>query len=271
MLKKTGERLVPENIRSKEEYIQYLRHLFVYEYVRPQLRTDSRVIEIGFGEGYGASYLSESCSHITAIDVEKDSVEHARNKYNSQKCSYQLYDGKKIPFPDNHFNLAISFQVIEHVPDDANFVAEINRVLKSGGQFFITTPNKTYRLKPGQKPWNRYHIREYYPQELESVLKKNFDRVEMRGVSGTDELNQIEYNRIKTGLFLSLMIKLQIRRFIPESFDHAIASMVSRFKGKKTATDANKDFLKAFDMDDFRVITTEVEKSLDLLGVCHKS
>jgi ubiquinone/menaquinone biosynthesis C-methylase UbiE len=270
MLKKTGERLIPENIHSKEEYIQYLRHLFVYEYVKSQLTPNSQVIEIGFGEGYGSSYLAEACSHITAVDVEKDSVEHALAKYGSPKCSYQLYDGKTIPFPDNQFDIAISFQVIEHVPDDANFVAQMHRVLKSGGQFFITTPNKTYRLKPGQKPWNRYHIREYYPIELESVLQKSFSQVEMRGVSGTDEINQIEYNRIKTGFFLSLMIKLQIRRILPESFDHSIASVVSKIKGKKTTTDINKEFFQAFNMNDFRVITTEVDKSLDLLGICRK-
>lgn len=271
MLKKTGERVIPEKIRTKEEYLQVLRHTYPYVYIKGEISGYSDVLEVGFGEGYGTSLLSQICGHIIGIDVDEKVIEYARKKYGTEKCEFILYDGNNIPFPDNSFDVVASLQVIEHIDDDAGFVSELHRVLKNGGKLYITTPNKTHRLKPGQKPWNRFHVREYYPHELETVLRGTFNDVNIWGISATEEIHRIEYNRFKQGLLLNLALRLGLRKLIPESIDPHLARFISRIKGRKTATTENKDFSNIFSLNDFRVEKTDVKESLDLFGVCCKT
>jgi ubiquinone/menaquinone biosynthesis C-methylase UbiE len=271
ILKKTGERIVPEKIRTKEEYLQVLRHIYPYIYVKGEIPGDSAVLEVGFGEGYGTSLLSQTCRHIVGIDIDKKVVEYAQKKYGAERCEFRLYNGNNIPFPNNFFDVVISFQVIEHIVDDAGFISELHRVLKIDGRLYITTPNKTNRLKPGQKPWNRYHIREYYPHELEITLRGIFNDVDIWGISATEEIHRIEYNRFHQGILLNIALRLGFRQLIPKSIDPYIARFISRIKGRKTTTPDNKDFSDVYSLDDFRVEKTNVKESLDLLGVCCKT
>lgn len=269
-LKVTGERYVPDDIRTSEEHLGLLRHIFVYEHVKKRLEGTDKVLEIGFGEGYGTRLLSDAVGEIVGIDVEQTVVDYALDKYASSKCKYMHYDGSTVPYPDETFDVVISFQVIEHIVNDAAFIAEVYRVLKTGGRFYITTPNRTTRLKPGQKPWNRFHVREYYPGQLADLLQVNFGEVKVLGVSATDEIHRMEIERIKQGFFLSLALKLGLRNMIPESLDAVLARLRGRLKGQKRIPKTGEAFKSKFSLDDFRVEEIKVEESLDLLGVCRK-
>jgi len=85
--------------------------------------------------------------------------------------------------PDNHFDFVVSFQVIEHIKNDVQYVKEIHRVLKKGGKFIVTTPNKKMSLT--RNPW---HIREYLIDELKDLLSVDFSTVDARGVFGNEEV-----------------------------------------------------------------------------------
>lgn len=50
------------------------------------------------------------------------------------------YDGTKFPFDDNSFDSVLCNQVLEHVFTPELFVSELNRVLKEGGEVFLTVP-----------------------------------------------------------------------------------------------------------------------------------
>jgi len=265
-LKMTGERIIPNDIRTPIEYIQFLRHLFVYEHVKNEISGNENVLEAGFGEGYGARMLSETCREIVGIDVEKQVVEYAADKYSNNKCSFKLYNGNVIPFDDETFDVAISFQVIEHIHNDAGFISQLHRVLKKGGRLYLTTPNRATRLKPGQKPWNRFHIREYYAHELDALLGKIFRDVKVSGISATDEIHHIEADRIKQGFFLSLALRLGLRKLIPEFIDPLIARLISAKKSNKVKSIDNQELKSRFSLDDFRIETIKVDESLDLFA-----
>ena len=51
-----------------------------------------------------------------------------------------VYDGIKLPFPDNSFDLIISSSVLEHVEDINACISEANRVLKPNGEFLSVVP-----------------------------------------------------------------------------------------------------------------------------------
>lgn len=270
-LKMTGERVVPHDMRTVEEYIQYLRHHFVYEYTKGELHSDDRVLEIGFGEGYGTKMLAETCREIVAIDIEKDAVEYARNKYGDDKCSFQWYEGHTFPFDDGSFDAVVSFQVIEHIKDDNHFISEIYRILKDGGRCYLTTPNRETRLKPGQKPWNRFHMREYSHLQLADVLSRSFGHVDVFGVKACNEILKLEANRIHQGFFIGLALKLGIRKWIPQWLDPNVARFVGMLKGQKKITNENLDFKQKFSTKDFHLEKDNVPSSLDLFGHCKKA
>ena len=76
----------------------------------------------------------------------------------------------------------IAFQVLEHVPDPEAFLCEASRVARPGRSVLIVTPNRNYRVGDGEKPWNRYHVREFSPAELEAEMRTVFDVVEIFGI-----------------------------------------------------------------------------------------
>jgi len=267
-LRKTGERLVPRDFSRASDYIQYLRHQFPYEYVVKEVRTlapAERALEVGFGAGYGLPILAGVCSDLIGIDVEPETVAHAKSQYATDGISYQLYDGNSIPFEDNHFDFVVSFQVVEHVRDDAGFAAELHRVLNPGGRLYISTPNRETRLEPGEKPFNRYHIREYSATQLKSLLMEKFSEVAMMGVSGTEKIHRMEADRVRQGPLLRLVSRLGIRKLVPVSVDMMLAKMLS-----KARVESSEDFENQYSIDDFRAETVQVDQSLDLFGVCIK-
>ena len=269
-MKVTGERLVPGDAKSAVDYLHLLRHQFAYEYVKGQIAKSDRVLEVGFGEGYGSSLLIGSCESYTGVDVDQDVVDYASETYESTNCKFDYYDGGVLPYDDDSFDVVVSFQVIEHVAEDVGFARQLARVLKKGGRLFITTPNKATRIRPGQKPWNRYHMREYTARELSTMLAEFFSEVNVHGVFGTSQIHEIEMNRIKQGPLLSILLRLGVRNLLPERVDAIIARFVGRLRGKQHNEEAPEDFMNQYSVGDYRVDSTDVDGSLDLIGIATK-
>jgi SAM-dependent methyltransferase len=265
---KTAERIDPERFDTREEYLLYLRHRFAYEYTKSRIRPTDEVVEVGSGEGYGTSLLSETAARVVGLDIDEATVEHASGKYASDKVGFALYDGNTIPFPDNTFDLAVSFQVIEHIRDDAGHVAQICRILKPGGILVLTTPNRNYRLLPGQKPWNRFHVREYDRQQLQATLRRSFPDTLVLGIRGSEEVQAIERARVAWALKSGPMTA--IRRSLPEPMKLLLGDVLGVLRKVTRPGSSTKDFITTYSLGDFHVISEGVEQALDLLAVCHK-
>jgi len=239
-LKSCG-RILPEGFKSKEEYLLYLRHLFPYDFAKDKLQKSSFVLDVGCGEGYGTDLLSKYVSRIIGIDVDRNIIKHASDKYKSKNCSFKTYDGIKIPYKDNTFNAVVSFQVVEHISDDAGYISEVYRVLKKNGIFIVTTPNRTYRLMPNQRPWNTSHIREYHHSGFEKLLKNKFSDVNVWGIRGNEEVQRIEIRRVRGIL-----------------------------SGTPKRIEKDTDFTKKYKITDYHITEKHVDDNLDLIGICKK-
>lgn len=260
-MKSTGERLNPEEIETMDDYLLYLRHLFAYHITKNFVKNTDLVLEVGCGEGYGTFYLSKNVKKIIALDTDKSIIEKAKEKYNSKNIEFREYNGENIPYEDNLFDVVISFQVIEHIRDDRKFVKEIHRVLKKGGKYILTTPNRKLRLKNGERPWNRFHIREYSVEMLEKLLSPFFNSITLYGVDTITEIKKRELKRVEKNRKLAKVDILNLRYLLPENLSIKLSNFLKNKEGK----DANKKF----SLSDY-FLTKNPENGLDLYGICKK-
>lgn len=233
----TVERIHPEHFRTREKYLLYLRHVFAYEYVIGQLEGPCEVLEAGMGDGYGARMLAEAGHTVTAVDVDHATVAAAAARNSIDGCRFMHYDGKRLPFDDQSFDVVVSMQVIEHVQEDIAFADEMRRVLRAGGTCWLTTPNRSRRVAADSPVWNAFHVREYWPEQLRSVLSPVFDDVEIYGIAGRDDVQAIEQARVRRGMSLRKLVPHAVRA----RFDSASLGRYSTDVFHVTAASGSQD------------------------------
>ena len=261
----TGERISPDElVNSGCSGFLFNRLLFAYDYVKRNIKKGSLVLDLGSGEGYGASYLSDS-HLVVGVDAEKCSIKKSQKKYSNKNCFFLPCKGDRLPFKEDVFDVVVSVHVIEHIKEERDFVSEIHRVLSPGGLFFVHTPNRVLRLKPGQRPWNRFHVREYDTLDLKRALSACFSEIDVYGITGRQEIFQYEKNRLNQIKKISALDPFYLHRFMPEWLRYLVVENIKKLYGKKMAVPVRN----RFSIQDFLVVN-ETMKSFDLLAVCRK-
>lgn len=108
------------------------------------LRPESRLVDIGAGEGYFSMMVGDDVSR--RFGVAPDQVVSACDvfpelfRYPRIRCE-QIHSGETLPYADGSFDIACSLEVVEHVEDQFRFARELYRVLKPGGMAVLSTPN----------------------------------------------------------------------------------------------------------------------------------
>jgi len=98
-------------------------------------KVSSKILEIGVGKGRMVSILRENGTESEFYGA--DITENAK----LSGTLAVIGDARKLPFPDNTFDLVYSLGVIEHFPETSSAVTEHARVVKNGGHVLITTPH----------------------------------------------------------------------------------------------------------------------------------
>lgn len=268
----SGERIINKNIISVEEYLLYLKEIFIYKWAGSIIFHQGRCLDLGCGQGYGTDILASSIKEVTGIDIDRRTIKKASKDYNRSNCHFKLYDGRTIPFPDETFDAVVSFHVIEHIKDDKKFIAEVFRTLKKGGKSIISTPNRLLRLPRGVKPWNIYHIREYTPQELKVLLKENFKDVEILGVDACEDVKRAELERIKYNLKVASFDFFNLRRLLSPIIISTTLEILRFFKNAVNPKKIDNKIAEYRDKDPslFYKISKDANNSLDILALCKK-
>ena len=92
---------------------------------------------MGCGAGQVVARLTETGLEAYGVDVSEPNIARAR-KF-SDRC--QMYDGRHLPFPDNHFACVGALNVLEHVEEPEAFIEELVRVTEPNGRLVISSPN----------------------------------------------------------------------------------------------------------------------------------
>ncbi|MDZ4677789.1 MAG: class I SAM-dependent methyltransferase [Oligoflexia bacterium] len=108
----------------------------------PEIK-NKKVLEVGCGAGDFSIYLSKQMAEVTGVDFSSRAIEIASAKAKTHKASaqFKVADAQKLPFENNHFDVVVSCECLEHVPTPSEMLQELHRVLKPGGILVLTTEN----------------------------------------------------------------------------------------------------------------------------------
>lgn len=101
---------------------------------------DARILDVGCGIGTYVRRFRRFSSDVHGIEVEPERVAEA----SAELPNIVLAVGEALPYPDDHFDLVFSNEVIEHVDDDRATAAEMVRVTRPGGAIVAFAPNRLY-------------------------------------------------------------------------------------------------------------------------------
>jgi SAM-dependent methyltransferase len=224
-LKPTTVRFDPTEATSPDELAIAALHLYAYTVAARLVEPGMRVLDIGFGEGYGSRIFLEAGAEYHGVEVDPEIVEHARARYGAL---FEQYDGSSVAAPDGAFDCVVAFQMIAYLDDPQPLLREIARVLTPTGVALITTPNRVYRLAEGQRPWNRYHVREYSASELSDMLGQVFGDVAIHGIVALEPIDSIVRTRAARARKLARLDPLGLRYWLPERINAPLRRMLRR-------------------------------------------
>lgn len=249
-----------ERVSATDTSDNYVLQRSIFAYLEAAKLVKGNVLEIGTGSGYGVKYIAPGVDKFVTIDKFVCDVDF--KAYPNVEFRQQTVP----PFTniaDNTFDFVVTFQVIEHIQNDDLYVKEIARVLKPGGKLIVTTPNRHTSLS--RNPW---HIREYKPQELVTLLKKHFKSLDTKGVYGNDTVmayyqkNKESVNRIMKYDILNLQWILP-RQILQVPYD------IMNRRNRKKLLVSNNDLTAGIKSSDFYLNSVD-DKSLDLFYIAEK-
>ena len=144
----------------------------IYENVARVVR--GKVADIGSGTGFGTHILTRKAAHVDGYEIDETALRFSQRVFDNSKIMFHYGDITKGLEGDYDFVTMID--VIEHIEKDRTALKNCKALLKNKGAFIISTPNRLSRYRKAST-----HVREYSPGELNTLLKRVFLHVDIRG------------------------------------------------------------------------------------------
>jgi len=156
------------------------------------------VLDVGCGEGVLFDVLGRD-AQVLGVDLSGDSLRASRRLHANSRV-VQADGAGGLPFSSHTFDLVVCSEVLEHVPEPAQLIAELWRVCSQDGWVILTVPIEGPKLLvkailrhmrllnhllPGIEPgFSAWHLHAFGPAALSSLLDGHFDVTCSRRVWG---------------------------------------------------------------------------------------
>ncbi len=199
------------------------RRLFAREIARLDLPRHARVLDLGTSTGTNLRLLrDEGFTHVTGLDYSDEAIQWCATK---KLGTVMKGDITRLPFRAGAADLVLATDVIEHVDDDAQALAEIARVLKPGAYAIITVP--AFAMLWGFQDEVAHHKRRYRLRALASQVE----------AAGLDVRRAYYFNYL---LFLPILAARQVLKIVRQqlrSENEINSPLVNRLLGWVFAAD----------------------------------
>lgn len=158
----------------------------------------TRIVDIGCGGGLLAEELARAGAQVVATDLSEAALEQARTHAREQDLpiEYRLQHSRELAQQEPHsFDAVACMELLEHVPDPDELISDCARLVRPGGDVFLSTLNRTFasfalaivaaehllRLLPaGTHKYERF----LRPSELSrSAREHGLEVLDIRGIS----------------------------------------------------------------------------------------
>lgn len=109
----------------------------------------TRLLDLGCGKGRHALFFAKEGFEVYALDISESGINILKEK--SQRCNLKVFalvsDMHSLPYEDEFFDCILAYHAIYHTNRDGlkKVISEIYRVLKNGGEFYVTFNSKYSR------------------------------------------------------------------------------------------------------------------------------
>lgn len=171
LLKDTGERIIPDKMNHMNNML--IEHVARYHFA--SLFVQGRVLDFACGSGYGTHILAKKCkekvSEVVGVDINENALEYAAAKYYHPQSLFKQANvvAANVPEQLGEFDCVVSFETIEHVNEEKQFMNNIYQLLKPGGTLIISTPFGKGRGIPCKNP---YHVHQLTETEFQHLFSR---------------------------------------------------------------------------------------------------
>ncbi|MFN8484944.1 MAG: class I SAM-dependent methyltransferase [Anaerolineae bacterium] len=116
---------------------------------------NARILVDGCGLGMYVGKLRQFTPYVYGMDIELERVAEGA----AALPGLAVAAAETLPYPDDSFDTVLSHEVLEHVGDDRQSMAEIVRVLRPGGRLVLFVPNRLFPFETHGVYWGgEYHF-----------------------------------------------------------------------------------------------------------------
>lgn len=138
-------------------------------------RSGGHLLDFGCGNGAQTLLLAPAFDRTTGVDINEDFLtgfRHSMKAYaHPERLKALATGGLPVNLPAGSVDVATSFTVLEHVPDEMAVLQDLHRLLKPGGRLILAVPNRwwifeTHGADLPLLPWNRVPFVSWWPKSL---------------------------------------------------------------------------------------------------------
>jgi ubiquinone/menaquinone biosynthesis C-methylase UbiE len=121
------------------------------EAARRPLRADGAALDLGCGMGSALFAMARRAGLAIGLDILLSDLLLAKKRFADAgigNVAFVCGSATELPFADESFDLLNATDVVEHMPDQREFLSEARRVMRPGACFFFNSPNRFSLLTP---------------------------------------------------------------------------------------------------------------------------
>lgn len=197
----TGEFFVPGKSGERIEADHMARYHFACKFAHGK-----SILDIACGTGYSAPlFIEAGAVSYDGVDINEKLIKYASYTYGSDSVNYHV--GDICTFSNTKsYDMITCYETIEHVENYESVIRNLNGLLNHEGVLLISSPNRPITSPRcsslNDKPANEYHVQEFIPEEIQSILNNN------GFVTSRDEIYGQRQRRVYSNIFLSKIIRI---------------------------------------------------------------